>query len=446
MDKGLFEAGEGRGHVPLADRLRPGDFEGLFGQEDLVGEGRLLRRLIEEDKVPSMILWGPPGSGKTTLAHVIAGRTGAKYRFFSAVLSGKADVKRVVTEARHDLRLSGRKTILFVDEIHRFNKLQQDAFLPHVEAGTIVLIGATTENPSFEVNAALLSRCRVFMLSPLSEEALGGILDRAISDCERGLGDLDVSVEADAREALLASSDGDARRLLNVLEAAVAGRGGESVVVTAEDIRQALQRKTLRYDKAGEEHYNLISALHKSMRGSDPQAALYWLARMLQAGEDPLYVARRMVRFASEDVGLADPRALATANAAKDAVHFIGMPEGALALAQAAVYLSTAPKSNCLYEAWARVRRDIEERPAGPVPLAIRNAPTSLMAKLGFGEGYKYPHEYVDGVVAQEYLPEGLVGSRWYRPSEAGFEKEVAKRMAYWTRLREQGRERKKDE
>ncbi|MHC4859965.1 MAG: replication-associated recombination protein A, partial [Planctomycetota bacterium] len=338
----LFDSGEERAAgVPLPDRLRPRDFDELYGQEELTGEGRLLRQLIDQDRLPSIIFWGPPGTGKTTLAHIIAKKTGAKFHSFSAVLSGKADVRRVVEEARHELRISGGRTILFVDEIHRFNKAQQDAFLPHVEAGTIVLIGATTENPSFEVNAALLSRCRVFMLKPLDEDALSCALDRALADGESGLGELEVTVDEEARHALVASADGDARRLLILLEAAVARHEGTPVRVTPEDVREALQRKTLRYDKAGDEHYDLISALHKSMRGSDPHASVYWLGRMLEAGEDPLYVARRLVRFASEDVGLADPQALVQAVAAKDAVHFIGMPEGALALAQAVVYLAT---------------------------------------------------------------------------------------------------------
>ena len=430
---------------PLPDRVRPRDLDGFFGQEELTGEGRLLRRLIEGDRIPSMILWGPPGCGKTTLAHIVASASGSHFAFFSAVLSGKAEVRKVVEEARQRLEASGRRTILFVDEIHRFNKLQQDAFLPHVEAGTVTLIGATTENPSFEVNAALLSRCRVFVLKPLSGEALERVLDRALCHAA-GFGNRVVRLTGEGRAALLALSDGDARRLLNLLEAAVSSVPEGAVEVDVALVKEAAQRKTLVYDKGGDEHYNLISALHKSLRGSDPQASLYWLGRMIEAGEDPLYVARRLVRFASEDVGLADPNALVQALAAKDAVHFIGLPEGGLALAQAVVYLATAPKSNSLTEAYGKVKRAIEERPAEPVPLVIRNAPTSLMAKLGFGDGYKYPHDYLEQVVSQEYLPDGLAGTEFYRPGAAGFEKEIAKRLAWWERLRSEGMERRNDD
>ncbi len=437
----LFSVPDGS-HAPLADRLRPEEFEAFFGQEDLTGPGRLLRRLIEGDTVPSMILWGPPGCGKTTLAHLIARKTGARFVFFSAVLSGKAEVKRVVEEARLRLCGDGGRTILFVDEIHRFNKAQQDAFLPHVEAGTIILIGATTENPSFEVNAALLSRCRVFVLAALDACALNGVVERACSTPDAFAGE--VSVSPEARDVLIQASDGDARRLLNLLEATVLGASEFPLLIRPEDVQEALQRKSLAYDKSGEEHFNLISALHKSMRGSDPQAALYWLGRMLTAGEDPMYIARRLVRFASEDVGLADPQALVQTVAARDAVHFIGMPEGALALAQATVYLATAPKSNALYQAFAKVRKDIEHKTAGSVPLAIRNAPSKLMARLGYGEGYKYPHDYLDQVVSQEYLPEGLSGAEYYEPGQAGFEREIAKRMAWWQRLKREGQERRR--
>jgi putative ATPase len=445
MTGGLFDRpGDETRHEPLADRLRPRDFDGFFGQGELVGEGRLLRRLIEGDRFPSLIFWGPPGCGKTTLARIVAERTGARFTFFSAVLSGKAEVRKVMDAARQELRMNGTRTILFVDEIHRFNKAQQDAFLPYVEEGTITLIGATTENPSFEINAALLSRCRVFLLKPLDEDALRSVLARALTDTEDGLGAAGFTIEADAEQAMVAAADGDARRLLTVLEATVMAAAEDERVIRAEDVREALQRKTLAYDKSGEEHYNIISALHKSLRGSDTQASLYWLGRMLEAGEDPLYIARRLVRFASEDIGLADPRALTQCMAARDAVHFLGMPEGALALAQAVVYMATAPKSNALYKAYARVKRDIADRPAEPVPMAIRNAPTELMAQMGFGEGYKYPHDYVEGVVRQEYLPDRLAGAVYYRPGSAGFEKDVGKRIAFWERLRREGREKKR--
>jgi putative ATPase len=431
-------------NAPLAERLRPRDLADLCGQEELTGEGRILRRLIEADRVPSMILWGPPGSGKTTLARILARHTGARFVFFSAVLAGKEDVRRTVEEAQRDLFDRRTRTILFVDEIHRFNKAQQDAFLPHVEAGTIVLVGATTENPSFEVNAALLSRLRVFVLKPLGEEALRKVLARALADPEAGLGARGVRLDPGAERVLVASADGDARRLLNLLEAAVSGEPEGPVLLTEAALREALQRKTLAHDRGGEEHYNLISALHKSLRGSDPQASAYWLGRLLIAGEDPLYVARRLVRFASEDVGLADPQALVQAIAAKEAVHFVGMPEGGLALLQAAIYLATAPKSNALYEAYGRVAKDVAEHPAEPVPLSIRNAPTDLMARLGYGEGYKYPHDYVHRIVAQGYLPDGLSGRVYYRPGEAGFEREVKKRLDYWEKLRREGREEKR--
>jgi putative ATPase len=429
--------------APLADRMRPRTLDEFAGQAELVGEGALLRRAIESDNLPNMILWGPPGSGKTSLAHVIARTSGAQFEFFSAVVSGVADVRRLIAEARDRQALAGRRTILFVDEIHRFNKLQQDAFLPHVEAGTICLIGATTENPSFELTGPLLSRCRVFKLEALSPADVRELVERALEDGERGLARLKPRIDEDALSFLVNFSNGDARTALNALEFAVtAGKlradGGRAV--TLEIAKESLQRKALLYDKSGEEHFNLISALHKSLRGSDAQAALYWLARMLDGGEDPIYIARRLVRFAAEDVGLADPQALTVTLAAKDAVHFIGRPEGDLALAEAAVYLAAAPKSNALYVAMSDVARDIREREAPPVPLHLRNAPTALMKGLGYGRDYQYDQDSPGRVSGQEFLPESLQERVYYRPGEYGFEREMAKRMAWWEKLRKRAR------
>ncbi len=423
--------------------MRPRTLDEFVGQAKLVGEGSLLRRAIESDRVPNVILWGPPGSGKTSLAHVIAGTTGARFESFSAVVSGVADVRRVIAGARGRLDSDGRRTILFVDEIHRFNKTQQDAFLPHVEAGTIRLIGATTENPSFELTGPLLSRCRVFKLEALDALEVKAVLRRALEDGDRGLARLKPRVDDDALDFLVSYSGGDARVALNALEFAVttgrlASDGGRRV--TVEIAQEAMQRKALLYDKSGEEHYNLISALHKSMRGSDVQATLYWLGRMLEGGEDPLYIARRLVRFATEDVGLADPQALTIALAAKEAVHFIGRPEGDLALAEAAVYLAAAPKSNALYVAMEGVARDIKDREAPPVPLHLRNPVTSLMKGFGYGRGYAYDHDSPGRVSGQEFLPESLQGRTYYRPGEYGFEREMAKRMEYWERLRRKAR------
>jgi putative ATPase len=415
--------------APLADRMRPRTLDEFVGQEHLVGPDGVLRRMIEADELHSLILWGPPGTGKTTLARIVAESTGARFVWFSAVTMGVKDVKRVVTEARDELGLRGRRTILFCDEIHRFNKAQQDAFLPHVERGVVTLIGATTENPSFEVNAALLSRMRVYTLDPLAPEQIGILVDRAVADVERGLGGRGVELAPEARAFLCESAQGDARMALSTLELAAAlADDGERL--TRERIEAALQRKAMRYDKAGEEHFNVISALHKSLRDSDVQAGLYWLARMLEAGEDPLYVARRLVRFASEDVGLADPRALAQAIAAQQAVHFIGMPEGSLALAQAVVYLAAAPKSNALYRAYGAAAEDARRTDGEPVPLHIRNAPTRLMKTLGYGRGYEYAHDHDDAIVAQSHLPESLAGRVYYEPSERGFEERLGARMA----------------
>ena len=414
--------------------MRPRRLDEVVGQPQLTDTGRPLRRALEGGALHSMILWGPPGTGKTTLARLLADVAGARFVPFSAVTSGVKEIRQVMTEAEAEGMRLGRRTILFVDEIHRFNKAQQDAFLPYVEKGPIVLIGATTENPSFEVNGALLSRARVYVLRPLAETDLVGILERALRDAERGLGGLGVTAEPEALALIARLSDGDARTALNVLELAVTGPGAR---VTEAAVRDAVQKKALLYDKSGEQHYNLISALHKSLRDSDPDGALYWLGRMLEAGEDPLYVARRLVRFASEDVGNADPAALRLTLDAKDAYHFLGTPEGELALAQAVCYLALAPKSNAVYAAWNAVHRDIQENPAEPVPLHLRNAPTGLMANLGYGRGYQYAHDAPDAQVSQEHLPDALRGRVYYRPTTRGAEKEIAERLAKWRAWRE---------
>ena len=415
---------------PLAERMRPQTLDEFIGQEDLIGQGRPLRRAIEGDRLQSIILWGPPGTGKTTLARVIARVTHARFVAFSAVLSGIKEIRTVMAEAEDDRRRRGRRTILFIDEIHRFNKSQQDAFLPRVEAGDIVLIGATTENPSFEVNSALLSRSKVYVLKPLSDDAIRRIVTRAISDSERGLGAQSLSIDDDARAAIVRFANGDARIALNLLDLAAAGLGQIRFLrqttardrITAALVADLAQNRALLYDKTGEEHYNLISALHKSMRNSDPDASVYWLARMLEAGEDPLYVARRLVRFASEDVGNADPQALSVAVAAKDAVHFIGMPEGNTALAQAAIYLANAPKSNAVYVAYLEAAEAAAKEVAEPVPLHLRNAPTGLMKQLEYGKGYRYAHDEPEGVADMECLPPAHRGRKFYRPTNRGQE------------------------
>jgi putative ATPase len=434
------ETKSGDDRRPLADRMRPRTLAEYVGQPHLLGEGGLLRRAIEEDRLFSMIFWGPPGSGKTTLARVIAQETQSYFVSFSAVLSGVKEIRSVVDEARTQWRDHRVKTLLFVDEIHRFNKAQQDAFLPHVESGLITLIGATTENPSFEIIAPLLSRSRVMLLKPFSDDDLLLILKRAVADEERGLGALNLEIEPEALSAIVWSADGDARTVLNTMEAAASlidpGPDG-SRKITRRVVEEAFQKKYLLYDKGGEEHYNLISALHKSLRGSDPDAALYWLARMLAAGEDPLFIARRMVRFASEDVGNADPRALTLAVSAMQAFQFIGLPEGELALAQAAVYLATASKSNALYTGYGRVRETIRRTGALPVPLHIRNAPTGLMKDLGYGKDYLYAHDFEDAYVPQEYLPDALKGQSYYNPTERGYEKIIRERIDQWRKLRD---------
>jgi len=421
--------------IPLAARMRPRTFAEFVGQEHLVAEGRVFRKCIESDQLPSIILWGPPGSGKTTLAHIIAGVTKSYFSPLSAVSAGVADLRRVIGEAKKRLRASGQRTILFIDEIHRFNKAQQDAVLPFVENGTVTLIGATTENPSFEVIAPLLSRCRTFRLNLLSEQEIRLITERAIKDEEWGLGEFKVDLTEEALKHLVAMSNGDARVALNALEMATFATptdsdGGRPIGLPA--IEEALQHRALLYDKSGDQHYDLISALHKSLRGSDPDASLYWLGRMVEAGEDPLYIVRRLVRFASEDVGMADPQALTIAVAAQQAVHFVGLPEGHLALAEATVYLATAPKSNSLYRAYSRVQEDVQQGRNEPVPLHLRNPVTDLMRQMGHGKGYKYAHDYPGHFVEQQNLPSSLQGKRYYLPSDEGYEKEIAARLKAW--------------
>jgi putative ATPase len=421
--------------APLAARMRPKALDEFVGQGTVLGPGKPLRESIERGTVGSLILWGPPGSGKTTLGHLVAHFTDREFVPFSAVTEGVPRVREIIAEAASRLEM-GRGTILFVDEIHRFNRAQQDAFLHAVESGTVTLIGATTENPSFELNGALLSRARVVVLEPLSPDDIVVVLRRALTDADRGLGAMSLTAGDEALRWLAVESDGDARRALNVLEAA-AEHAGKGATLTIEALRDALQRRVARYDKTGEEHYNLISAYHKALRGSDPQGALYWLARMIDGGEDPMYIARRTIRFASEDVGLADPQALQVALAARDTYHALGSPEGELALAEAAVYLATAPKSNRVYVAWGEALDAAREYPAELVPLHIRNAPTPLMKELGYGKGYKYAHDVPDAYLPQRYLPDALEGTTFYEPGSFGFERDIAKRMAWWRELRE---------
>ena len=420
----------GEGEQPLAARLRPRNLDEFVGQTHLLGTGKVLRKLIDGDKISSMIFWGPPGVGKTTLARIIAGKTRSQFIDFSAVTSGIKEIKSVMEQADKSRRF-GVRTILFVDEIHRFNKAQQDAFLPYVEKGSIILIGATTENPSFEVNGALLSRCKVFVLQALKTEELTSLLKHALTD-ERGFGSQKINISDETVETIAAFANGDARSALSTLEMAVLNGDVDSdgtTTVTQETVEQCTSKKSLLYDKNGEEHYNLISALHKSMRNSDPDAAVYWLARMLEAGEDPLYVARRVVRFASEDVGLADPRALEIAVAAYQACHFIGMPECSVHLTQAVVYLSVAPKSNALDVAYMRAKKDALETIAEPVPLVIRNAPTKLMKELDYGKGYKYAHDYEGKLTDMQCLPDNLKDREYYTPTEEGLEARFKTRL-----------------
>jgi len=415
--------------------MRPLEIEEFIGQEHLLGKGKILRRSIEENSLGSIILWGPPGSGKTTLAKIICKRTNSIFLEYSAVTSGIKEIREVIKKAENLLDREGKKTVIFIDEIHRFNKAQQDAFLPHVEKGTITLIGATTENPSFEVISPLLSRTHIYMLNPLSLDEIAEILERAVKDRERGLSRFNPLIDRETILFAASLSAGDARTALNTLESALLSEKPDSEGrrrITPDSIRDVLQNKALLYDKSGEEHYNLISAFHKSLRGSDTDASLYWLARMLEAGEDPLYIARRMARFASEDIGNADPQALVVAMSAKSAVDFLGMPECDLALAQTAIYLATAPKSNSTYKAYIAAKKEIKDSGYLPAPLHLRNPVTDLMKKERYGDGYKYPHNYKNAIVAQEYLPDEIQNNSFYKPSKRGFEKTITERIQYW--------------
>ena len=439
MFKHKFEEQKGK-EAPLAARMRPRTFHEFVGQEHLIGKEHVLRKAIDSGQLPSIILWGPPGSGKTTLAYIIANTTDSHFSPVSAATAGVTDLRRIIEEAKERRGLYQQRTILFIDEIHRFNKAQQDTVLPFVEDGTITLIGATTENPSFEVISPLLSRCQVFTLNPLTENEIRVIIIRALRDILKGLGALNVELAPDALSHLITMSNNDARVALNALEMAAlttAPNVGGKRRISLPTIEDAIQHRALRYDKGGEQHYDLISALHKSMRGSDPDASLYWLARMLEAGEDPLYIARRLVRFASEDIGMADPQALVLAMAAQQAVHFIGMPEGNLALAEVVVYLATAPKSNSLYQAYSRVQEEIKHGSGESVPLHLRNPVTPLMKDMGYGKGYKYAHDYPGHFVQQQNLPDSLQGKRYYTPSDQGYEKQVIARLKAWWREKE---------
>jgi putative ATPase len=426
--------------APLAARMRPRTLDEFVGQAHIIGPGKVLRKSIESNQLPSIILWGPPGSGKTTLANIIANTTNAHFSPVSAVSAGVADLRKIIEEARERRKLYQQKTILFIDEIHRFNKGQQDAILPCVEDGTVTLIGATTENPSFEVNTPLLSRSRVFVLNPLSDKEIGEILRHAWQDKERGLGEMQVEISDAALEHLTVMAGHDARTALNALEMAalvtLPDAAGQRII-TLETVEDAFQHRALQYDRAGEQHYDLISALHKCMRDSDPDATLYWLGRMVEAGEDPLYIARRVIRFATEDVGLADPQALVVAMAAQQAVHFVGLPEGNLALAEAAVYMATAPKSNSLYAGYSSVQYEIKHGSNDPVPLHLRNAVTNLMKDLGYGKGYKYAHQFEGHFVEQQHLPDSMKGKHFYKPGQLGYERQIIARQQELQRLKQ---------
>jgi putative ATPase len=428
-------------HIPLAERMRPRSFDHFYGQDHLLGKGKILTQLIEADHLVSLIFWGPPGSGKTTLAYMLAKHFDLPYTFFSAVLSGIKEVKEVMARAESHKKMYGKPMVIFIDEIHRFNKAQQGAFLPYVERGDVILFGSTTENPSFEVIAPLLSRTKVLVLYPLAEKALSQIIDDALADKDLGLGEFGLKLDGEARKMVVDYANGDARRVLNTLEIAsnlVKGR-----TITVEEVQEALQKRILLYDKEGEEHFNLISALHKSLRNSDVNAALYWLARMIYAGEEPLYIARRLVRFASEDIGLADPQALAVALHAKEAYDFLGSPEGELALAEAVIYLGSAPKSNRAYIAFDKAMKDVEQSPQEPVPLQIRNPVTGLMKEIGYGKDYAYAHDFAFGTTDMETFPERLKGRIYYEPGAIGFEKDVKKRIEWWESVKQKIRQEK---
>jgi putative ATPase len=425
-------------HVPLAERMRPKTLERFYGQEHLIGEGKILSQLIKADHLVSIVFWGPPGSGKTTLGYILAQQFDLPCLFFSAVLSGIKEVKEVMAEAEHHRKLYGQPTIIFIDELHRFNKAQQGAFLPYVEKGDIILFGSTTENPSFEVIAPLLSRMKVLVLYPLSETTLIKILQEALKDDANGLGQMKLKIQKQAFEMIINYANGDARRALNSLE--IAANLSKRGRITAEHVKEALQKRILLYDKKGEEHFNLISALHKSLRNSDVDASLYWLARMISAGEDPLYIARRLVRFASEDIGLADPQALIIAIHAKEAYEFIGSPEGELALAETVIYLAAAPKSNSSYTAFAQAMKDVEASPFEPVPLHLRNPVTSLMKDMGYGKDYKYAHDFEHMTTDMETFPEKFRGRKYYKPGTLGYEKKIKERIDWWDDLKKKMR------